>query len=360
MDNLNKQTVINTTNVFDKRFIEVKALYIHTFNALPNVHFISMIDGEKAFNGFKEKFANLIVTTHQYRWYKHERKKFEFDRTVVILNNNCLLEFDDDCCEILHNGNSDSFIEEIVLMLKKFKERKKKDPLEINLIVKESYGLELKAMEIKKTKLDLDLFYEDDFKAVDETIQARLCKKKDKGIVLLHGLPGTGKTTYLRYLVGKVKKRVLFLSPNVAGNLMSPDFIDLLIDNPDTILIIEDAENIIMDRRNSYDSSVSNLLNISDGLLADFLNVQLVCTFNSPLTMIDNALMRKGRLIARYEFGKLSVAKAQKLSDHLKFDKVIDKPMTVAEITNQHEQNYEAKQVNVIGFRKHELELQQN
>ena len=169
------------------------------------------------------------------------------------------------------------------------------------------------------------------------------------------GPPGTGKTTYLRYLIGKIKKRVLFLSPNVAGNLMDPDFIEMLIDNPDTVLIIEDAENIIMDRRNSSDSSVSNLLNISDGLLADFLNVQIICTFNSSLTLVDSALMRKGRLIAKYEFGKLSVSKAQRLSNHLGFDTVITKPMTVAEISNQHEQNFDRKQVQVIGFRREEL-----
>jgi hypothetical protein len=94
-------------------------------------------------------------------------------------------------------------------------------------------------------------------------------------------------------------------------------------------------------------------VNISDGLLADFLNVQLICTFNSPLTLIDSALLRKGRLIARYEFGKLSTAKAQKLSNHLKLNGTITKPMTVAEITNQHEQNFETKQVQVIGFRQH-------
>src|SRR4029077_15124738 len=124
----------------------------------------------------------------------------------------------------------------------------------------------------KRTKLDLGLFYEDDFKETDDMIRKRLSQKNDKGIVLLHGLPGTGKTTYLRYLVGKIKKRVLFLSPSVAGNLMNPDFIELLIDNPNTILIIEDAENIITDRRVTQSSAVSNLLNVSDGLLSDFLN----------------------------------------------------------------------------------------
>ncbi|MCH5717875.1 AAA family ATPase [Niabella hibiscisoli] len=128
----------------------------------------------------------------------------------------------------------------------------------------------------------------------------------------------------------------MFLSPGVAGNLMNPDFIELLIDNPNSVLIIEDAENIIMDRKYSSSSSVSNLLNISDGLLADFLNVQLICTFNSALTMIDNALLRKGRLIAQYEFSKLGINKAQALSKHLGFDTLINEPMTIAEIANQH------------------------
>ena len=212
--------------------------------------------------------------------------------------------------------------------------------------------MELKPIEIKTTRLDLDLFYENDRKEVDAVIQKRLRQKNDKGIVLLHGLPGTGKTTYLRYLIGRLKKRVLFLSPNVAGNLMNPDFMDLLIDNPNTVLIVEDAENIIMDRKTGSGSSVSNLLNISDGLLADFLNVQLICTFNSSLTLIDEALMRKGRLIAKYEFGKLSTEKAQRLSDHLGFDRIINRPMTIAEISHQAEKDFGRKQIEVIGFRR--------
>jgi hypothetical protein len=72
--------------------------------------------------------------------------------------------------------------------------------------------------------------------------------------------------------------------------------------------------------------------------------------------MVDSALMRKGRLIAKYEFGKLGVEKAQRLSRHLGFDRIITMPMTVAEISNQHEKEFETKAIEVIGFRKSVLE----
>jgi len=352
MDNLYNQKTTNTINVFDNRFLSARSLYMHYFSLLPNVNYIDAVDGEKAFKAFKEKYNSVIQHVHQYHWYKHQDKKYQFEKTMAVLAKNFLIEFDEGYCYILHDGDQNELLEEVTSLAKQFKERQRKKPLEINLIVKGRNELELKAMEIKRTKLNVDLFYEDEFKTVDETIRARLNNKNDKGIVLLHGLPGTGKTTYLRYLIGKIKKRILFLSPNVAGNLMDPDFIEMLIDNPNTVVVIEDAENIIMDRRNSTDSSVSNLLNISDGLLADFLNVQLICTFNSSLTLVDNALMRKGRLIAKYEFGRLSIEKSQRLSDHLGFKTVIKRPMTLAEISNQHEQNFETQQVQVIGFRR--------
>jgi len=353
MDNLNKQKTTNNINVFDNRFLNAKSLYMYYFGTLPNVNYISRVDGEKAFRAFKKLHGNFIKDVHEYRWFDHRKRQYNFDKVMVVLQDSFVIEFDEEYCYVLHDGNQNDLLETVTALARQFKERQRRQPLEINVICREGSGMTLKAMEIKRAKLDLDLFYENDFKPINDTIIKRLNKKKDKGIVLLHGLPGTGKTTYLRYLVGKVKKRVMFLSPNIAGNLMSPDFIDLLIDNPDTILIIEDAENIILDRRMSYDSSVSNLLNISDGLLADFLNVQLICTFNSSLTLIDSALMRKGRLIAKYEFGKLGIEKAQRLSDHFGFDTIVDKPMTVAEVSHQHEPAFEpSKRSEVLGFRR--------
>jgi hypothetical protein len=352
MKNIDSQKVLNLNDLFDDHFLHTGGLYLHCFNTLPSNFYIGQIDGEKAFEVFREKYGDKISQIYQYGWYETRKKRDRFGRTLILLDNHCLVEFDTDCCDIWHNGKEAGFIAEIKGMVNPYKERKRREPLEVNLVVQARHKLELRGMEIKRTRLDLDLFYGEEFKATDELIRKRLNKKKDKGIVLLHGLPGAGKTTYLRYLIGKIKKRVLFLSPSVAGNLMNPEFIELLISNPDTVLIIEDAENIIMDRKHSPGSAVSNLLNISDGLLADFLNVQIICTFNNSLTLIDQALMRKGRLIAKYEFGRLSMEKSRRLSRHFGFDNVINKPMTIAEIANQHEKEQVETSMETIGFRR--------
>ncbi|MCU0353905.1 MAG: AAA family ATPase [Cytophagales bacterium] len=343
----------DTNKVFNKHFIESSAFFLQLFGAIPSITWINQISIEKVLAYVTQKFGKQIKAVYQHSEYDHQRKKIIFSDAVVVLDNQCLLELSNTYCEILHTPQNAEFAHQLIKELSRFREADKKSAFEINIIVKGEYGLELKSMEVKKTRLNLELYYEDDFKEVDATIRKRLNTRKDKGIVLLHGLPGTGKTTYLRYLIGRIRKKVIFLSADAASQLANPQLMDLLIDNPDSVLVIEDAENVIKDRRVDDNSSVSNLLNLSDGLLADFLNVQIICTFNSAISTIDSALLRQGRLIARYEFGKLSAAKAQRLSDSLKQNRIIAQPMTIAEITNPNDSPEVGFQpFRIVGFQR--------
>ena len=86
--------------------------------------------------------------------------------------------------------------------------------------------------------------------------------------------------------------------------------IKTLVQMEDSILVVEDAEELISIRDGNRSSNISWLLNLTDGLLGEALKIKVICTFNTPLKNIDEALLRKGRLIARYEFKELNIEKS--------------------------------------------------
>jgi hypothetical protein len=350
----NRKAVFNSKNsdqFFDQTFIEAKTFYVNLFNKVPCIAYIGNVDTKKIFELIGSGKYGKVKDVYQRIFHDWDDDTIHFSKTIFVVENNLMVELGTDWLEMQFANNDYENANKMLKEFKTLKAEKEKD-YEINIISLNGNQLDLKTLSITPTLLNIDLYYNDDFKAVDVVIKERLAREKDKGIVLLHGLPGTGKTTYLRHLIGNLKKKVMFVSPSVAGNLMNPEFMDLLLENPNTVLVIEDAENIIVDRRYNSNSSVSNLLNISDGLLSDCLNVQIICTFNSEIGLVDNALLRKGRLIARYEFGKLSVNKANALSKHLDLKTVFSKPATLAQITNPEENYQEVVKANIIGFRR--------
>ena len=109
---------------------------------------------------------------------------------------------------------------------------------------------------------------------------------------------------------------------------------------------------LLKSRESENNLSVASLLNISDGLLSDALYVQLICTFNTDIAQLDKALLRKGRIIVRYEFGPLSIEKSRKLTASLGFDYPVNNPMTLAEIFNYQDTDFTRNKDQRIGFSK--------
>lgn len=188
--------------------------------------------------------------------------------------------------------------------------------------------------KIKNPKIDISLNYNDDFQEYDNHLR-EILTNENKGIAILHGVPGSGKTYYLRHLLNEVNKKMLFIPPSMVHHITEPSFMKILKKHKKAVLIIEDADNVLKKRTvNSTENHVSNLLNLSDGLLSDTMELQIVCTFNNDLSTIDEAFLRKGRLILEYKFEELTAHKAQKLCNKLGSNFNVLRPMTIAECYN--------------------------
>jgi hypothetical protein len=121
-------------------------------------------------------------------------------------------------------------------------------------------------------------------------------------------------------------------------DMTKPGFLPFLMEHPNSILIVEDAENIIRDRKQETvlpNQAVANLLNLSDGLLGDVMHQQIICTFNCDVKGVDPALLRDGRLVIEHKFDKLSVENARRMCLELGISgngEDIHEPITLAEI----------------------------
>jgi hypothetical protein len=329
--------VKNIINLSDTNSMAMNT-YLIRFQTFPNSISVNGIDLEKATEWIFETYKDEITDCDYGKTINKKGKMmiedahfFLFDDLFVRLAR----QYNGDVAELLFRKTDHTLVEKIAEELSKFKRSKKRKEPEVMLLVKGDYGLETRALPITKPQLTIEDNYNSDFLPIHKIVLGRLEKENDKGLVLFHGKPGTGKTSYIRYLITNLDKNVIFLPPNMAASITDPGLINVMIDHPNSVFVIEDAENIIIDRNHNEGSAVSALLNLADGLLSDCLNIQIICSFNTDLSRVDNALMRKGRLIAKYEFKELEAKKAQALSNKLGFDTQIAEPMTLAAVYNQ-------------------------
>lgn len=328
-----------------------KRMYRFYYNDIASILEIDKIETDKIPDFIKKEFENLIQKETIHKEYNYEKKKMVIDEYHCFLENRVMFAICYDSIIILFANDSESFAHELFKKVMRFKV-KPKSTSAISLIISNGDSLKTTELPIKKPQLDLKLHYNDEFQLVHKKTVSLLNEKEANGLFLFHGLPGTGKTTYIKYLIHCLKKKVIFLSPKMAGTLDHHSMTQLMIENKNAVLVIEDAEELITSRNNQQrNSNLSMILNLTDGLLGEGLNIQIIATFNTDLKNIDKALLRKGRLKIIYEFMTLSITKTNQLLQSLGHTEMCCSPMNVADIFHlEVDNNYTPTLRKAIGF----------
>lgn len=228
------------------------------------------------------------------------------------------------------------------------KEEEKKDA-KINLVVYDN-GFYTIDSKIKTTHINLKENYNDDFLPVYKDL-VNFIQDRNSGIAIIRGTPGVGKSFVLRHLITNCPANYILITNIVASQFADPAFVSFLLDNRNSIFILEDCEQLLMSREETFNNAISNILNMSDGLMSDIFNIKFICTFNADIKKIDDAILRKGRCFINYEFQPLCIEKSQKLLNKLGIKAKVTKPMTLADIYNYNDSDCVVQPVSKkIGF----------
>lgn len=269
----------------------------------------------------------------------------------VVCKKNLLIGYFDEEITIAYSEIDAKEIERLIALGNQY--RKGKDSsTDLYIVACERNYFYLKPSHINQTEIKKETHYNDDFLPVAEEVESFLDEDNKSGLVILHGKQGTGKTSYIRYLIKRSKRKIVYMGGDLIDKLADPVFITFIRRQKDSVFVVEDCEELLASRNGSkvMNSGLVNILNITDGLLGDELCLKFICTFNAPLTDIDTALLRKGRLVARYEFKDLTTEKVNALIEEqgLEIPKQ-NRPMSLAEIFNYDGQDFTIEKKK-IGF----------
>lgn len=173
-------------------------------------------------------------------------------------------------------------------------------------------------------------------------------KKKDPAgrLVVISGPPGTGKTYFIRGIINELDEnsKIVLLPVRMVSILDSTQVMSLIISNSidntedfqtgrrrrrkqniNVVLVIEDADSILVEKSTDNVSTLSTILSYTDGLFGVISDMRVIVSTNINEEEFDKAILRPGRLLKKVDINFLEPQKANEVYERISGD-VNNKP----------------------------------
>lgn len=309
---------------------------LNLYNNYNSVEFLELL-GSIEYQGI---VTDVIPTNNDY--IINEKSLVKISSDIFISYNHCDKLVNDGFIDnvIIYYNNVD--IQELLYKLDEVILLIDDNVNKYNSISINQEGLCIEVQTLLKYDDNISLYFNDDvIKHTDKIIKS--IKKHNKGLHIIHGERGTGKTTLSNYIISKLDKMVLYIPSNlIEHTINNPDFVNFIKTYKDSIIIIDDCE--IYNKSNFS----TNLLQLVDGLLSDSLSLNIICILNELEDSIDDILLECNNLNSIIEVGSLKRDKCNELSKYLGHKKIKhDSEYKLVDIIKKRWDNYITSE---IGF----------
>lgn len=163
-------------------------------------------------------------------------------------------------------------------------------------------------------------------------------KKNKKGLSLLLGERGLGKTNAVKYISSKTDRMTIYIPINlIEQSINNPEFVNFIKKYESCLIVIDDCEFLYNFGKNNF--FTSNIIQLVDGFFSDQLNVQVLLIFNTIREEIDNYLFETNNLIDVIEFDLLDPKTATELSESIGQDRKFKEDVRLIDVLSKKKVN---------------------
>ena len=202
------------------------------------------------------------ISTYYTKILGNADDKIELGFCIILNKSKIYARFENSVTEsyVLYSNDHTDELEKFIEMVLQFYVAPSGEQNTYWRICNSSSGYYLEKGNTKcPANFDVKKLYNDSFIAEDEKINAFIDENEKSGLVILHGEKGTGKSSYIKYLINKhPDKKFVFVPSAMIRLLGDASFGSFLTSLSEHIIILEDCEGAIKDRKsNMFGESAS-------------------------------------------------------------------------------------------------------